>query len=183
MTVQEDNPSLKTSRWPASLHGGQVAILMAVLSAVGYGGMWFASVLLFDAPARAYGTQPPSEVRWWFAGAIAVVASAHLLGYAWQKGRTLNVIASLCLALWLPVVVGFWSGSRLPAALEAQIEWHKALPKNSFGEDYAESQKRRLAYDSVYLAYFELCLLSGAAGVVSLYFWFGGRAKKAEASP
>ena len=174
--------SLKTARWPRSLHGGQVVILMAVISILGYGGMSFASLLLFDATARANGSKPPIEVWLWFVGAVALVAVAHGLGYAWQKGRKLNVLASLCLALWLPAVVALWSGRSIPGALKAQTEWNERNPVSS-GPNYREQMDRKMAYDSVFMEYGEIFLLSGAAGLVSLYFWFGGRRKKPEVTP
>ena len=173
---------MTTRRWPAALHGGQAAILMAVLTAVGYGGMSLMAPVQFNAQARADGGTPSVEGWWYFAGAIALIGLAHGLGYAWQRGRKLNDVASLCLALWLPTVVGFWSGRSLPGALKAQVAWHERNPR-SFGEDYAESNKRSLAYDSVYLQYSEILLLSGVAGLVLLFFWFGGRRKKADDTP
>jgi hypothetical protein len=163
-----------TRRWPASLHGGQIAILMVVLSGIGYTGMSFAAVLLWNPEQRAVGTVAPVVVRWWFVGAVALVAIAHLLGHLWAKARTLNIVASLCLALWLPAVVALWSGRSFADVDQQRMAIYEVRKKDDPGN--ASWKEQNLS--KIESEYAMLLLADGLVAVVMLFIWFGERRPK-----
>ena len=162
----------------ARLHLGQLLILMAVLTWLGYGLTSGGATMLFDVGSILLKI-PAQQAAWWIFGfGIALIACAHWLGRAWLKGKAVPWAASLLLSLFFPLVLGLWSWRAYASASAAKEAYRRldfvidTLPPTRI--DYL------MAHGDVVGAYGLFLMASILLGVFLLYRWFGARARKQE---
>src|ERR1700674_3568210 len=163
-------------RWPGSLHGGQLAILMIAVSLLGYTVLSAASMFVWNASNRAFGAAPSAEYWAVFIAGIALVLVAHLMGRSWAARRKLWAPVSLVLALWLPLIFGLWAYRSMNAANDESILFEKAHSSEFIGYDTIPGSlaRQRMALQNVSGQYVLLFLASVIVAAVLLFLWFGG---------
>ena len=164
-------------RWPGSLHGGQLVILMIAVSLLGYTVMSGAAMLIWNAWNRAFGLKPSGEYWAVFLGGIALILVAHLMGRSWAARRKLWAPVSLLLALWSPAVFGLWAYRSFNGANDQSVAFEKAhssefIPFDTIPGGLAQ---QRMALQSVSGQFAFLFFASGVVATVLLFMWFGGR--------
>lgn len=168
-----------TRRWPASLHGGQLVILMLAISLLGYAVMSGAAAYLWHAQNAAFkGYKPPREYWLVFFGGVAIVLAGHLMGRAWSAARKVSAILSLLLALWLPGLLGLWAYRSFSQAQHDSIEYASMPPDATLDTIPPGRMAMEISYKNVAGEYALLMLGCGLLAVVMLFVWFGGRRAK-----